>query len=135
MADEATPAGVPVVITLAYNGEDQDHTRIGRLEYHPRSDARRMVAEGMARWPDDPRNVDDRWPIEDDGDSEGDEPSGAAEGSGEPKPLDAMNKTELRGASPAAAAMPAEATRLELLAAARAEAQQQVAPAIADRPA
>lgn len=131
MADEPTqPAGVPVVIALTYTPDgEQDHARIGRLEHHPRSTARRMVDSGQARWVDDPRNVDDRWPIGDQSvadrdESEVDEANVAAE----PKPLTTMSKSELRNTGPAAAGMPADATRLELIAAARKEAEQGARP-------
>ncbi len=123
MADEPThPAGVPVVIVLAYQGEEQDHTRIGRLEHHPKSDARRMVANGEARWLDDPRNIDDGWPIRDTGKADDtDERIAdlALRPADAPNPLDVMSKTELRAASTVAAGLPPDATRHELLAAAR----------------
>jgi hypothetical protein len=131
VADEPTqPAGVPVVIALTYTPEgEQDHARIGRLEHHPRSTARRMVDSGQARWLDDPRNVDDRWPIEDQPAVGRDEPEvGDANVAAEPKPLTAMSKSELRATGPAAAGMPADATRLELIAAARKEAERGARP-------
>ncbi len=133
MADEPThPAGVPVIIALAYHGDQQDHTRIGRIEYHPRGVARRMVADGEARWPDDLRNVDDGWPIRNDADEGGlgdEADDGPQEVTEEMRPLAAMSKSELRAVIPGGADLPDTTTRNELLAYARAAQQSQ---AVAD---
>lgn len=121
MADEPTQAaGVPVVIALAFKDDQQDTDRIGRVEYHPRHIARRMVDSGEARWLDDPRNADDRWPIQDDDEQDTDLPASAGPASvTEPKPLSAMSKTELRAVIPGGTDLPDTTTRNELLAFAR----------------
>jgi hypothetical protein len=131
VADEPThPAGVPVVIALAYKGEEQDHTRIGRVEYHPKSDARRMVTSGEARWVDDPRNTDDGWPIRDNDADDTDEQVAdlALQAADEPRPLTAMSKSELRALIPGGVDLPDTTTRHELLAYARATRQPQTQP-------
>ncbi len=129
MVDEPTrPAVVPVVIALAWQGDEQDHDRIGRLEYHPRGVARRMVESGEARWPDDPRNADDRWPIEDS--DEGRDGQGTdvllLGATGEAKSPSEMSKSELRAAIAGGDELPATLTRLELLARVRAAMQPSV---------
>ncbi len=111
-----------VVIVLAYTPDGQvDHDRLGTVETYPRGQARRMVDTGEARWPDDPRNVDDGYTMP------GEQPvpvtvtPGSATDEAPLKPLSAMSKTELRGAVPPGrlAELGANPTRLELLAAAR----------------
>ncbi len=111
-----------VVIVLAYTPDGQvDHDRLGTTETYPRGQARRMVDTGEARWPDDPRNIDDGYT------APGEQPVPVTVTPGTPpdeapmKPLSAMSKTELRGAVPAAklAELGPNPTRLELLAAAR----------------
>lgn len=136
MTDEPTrPAGVPVIIALAYTDDQPDHTRIGRVEHHPRHIARRMVDSGEARWVDDPRNADDRWPIQDGPGEPDDEVDNGPLLADTPRPLAAMSKSELRNIIPGGADLPESTTRLELLAYARTAQQPQAEPADMTEPA
>ncbi len=120
-----------VVIVLAYTPDGQvDHDRLGTVETYPRGQARRMVETGEARWPDDPRNVDDGYMTVGEQPVPVATPPGSDPDEAPLKPLSAMSKTELRGVIPPAklAELGNNPTRLELLAAARRAQEDAAAP-------
>lgn len=128
------PETADVVIVVACKDDAPDLDRIGHRETYPYPQARSMVETGEARWVDDPRNADDRWPIDDD------QPDGDESGevvnlpAADPKPLADMSESQLRGIIPGGAGLPESTTRDELLAYARNLQQSGVEPEAEPQP-